>query len=80
VEYIGEVHCGSAGALPNLLAAAEAIRHDYCFRRGASHSGQQDALSYRLRDGVLVSFKPKGSGHSTAARIRTLYFGFHAAQ
>jgi hypothetical protein len=66
--------------LPDLLAAAEAICHDYGFRRRASHRRQQHALADRLRYSELVALESEWPGHSTAARIRALQLRSHAAQ
>jgi hypothetical protein len=74
------VDCGPASALPDLFAAAEAICHDYGFRRRASDRRQQHALADRLRYCELVALESEWPGHSTAARIRALQLHSHAAQ
>jgi hypothetical protein len=74
------VHCGPAGALPDLLAAAEAICHDDGFGPRASDCWQQHTLADRLRDRELVALKSEWSGHTTAARIGALQLSSHVAQ
>jgi hypothetical protein len=74
------VYGPAAGALSDLLAATEAIGHDDSLRVGASHGWQQHALTYRLRYCEFILLKSKRSGHSTAARIRTLQFRARSAQ
>ena len=80
LQYICQVLCGPASALPDLLAAAEAICHDDGFGRRASDRRQQHTFTDRLRYRELVALKSEWSGHATAARIRTLQIGSHAPQ
>src|ERR1700675_3589491 len=80
LQYICQVLCGPASALPDLLAAAEAICHDDGFGRRASDRWQQHTFTDRLRYRELVALKSEWPGHSATARIRTLQFHSHAAQ
>ena len=80
VEYLCEVLCGPASALPYLLAAAEAICHDYGLGRRPSDRWQQHALTDRLRDRELVALKSEWSSHSATARIGTLQLHSHVPQ
>src|SRR5437588_9618295 len=67
------MHCCTAGALPDLLAATETVGDDYRFCRRVANSWQQHALAHGLCYLKLVTFKSEGPGHSATACIRALY-------
>ena len=70
LQYICQVLCGPASALPDLLAAAEAICHDDGFGRRASDRWQQHTFTDRLRYRGPASPQQPASGHSRSTPMR----------
>src|SRR4051812_41838625 len=65
-QELRNMTCANVTELPQLFAAAEAIRDDHGTWIGADR-GQQHALGERDRELVLLMLEAEGTGHPAAA-------------
>src|SRR5690348_17279335 len=72
-QHFGKVHGFTVGKLADLLAATETVSHHHGQGTGGFDGGQKAIRGNGFRDGELLGFKAKRTGHAAATGLDRLH-------